>query len=177
MTARILIVDDEQSMCELLEADLNSREFETTWFTAAEDAFAALKDQHFDVVLTDLKMPDVDGIQLCERIVANRPDIPVVVMTAVGSLETAVQAIRTGAYDFITKPVEMAMLALTLQRAAKHRALQEKVKILSQAVEESKRFDNILGASVPMQNQCSDAKTVRSVIANRGLGNIRFDHG
>jgi DNA-binding NtrC family response regulator len=176
MIARILIVDDEQSMCELLEADLNSREFETTWFTAAEDAFAALKDQHFDVVLTDLKMPDVDGIQLCERIVANRPDIPVVVMTAFGSLETAVQAIRAGAYDFITKPVEMAMLALTLQRAAKHRALQEKVKILSQAVEESKRFDNILGASVPMQklydqlSRIADSETSVLITGESGTG-------
>jgi two-component system response regulator HydG len=84
--------------------------------------------------------------------VANRPDVPVVVMTAFGSLETAVAAIRAGAYDFVTKPVEMDMLALTLQRAVKHRLLQEKVKVLSQAVEQSARFDELLGASPAMQN-------------------------
>ena len=62
-------------------------------------------------MLTDLKMPGMSGTELCERIVANRPDVPVVVMTAFGSMETAVAAIRAGAYDFVTKPIEMDMLA------------------------------------------------------------------
>ncbi|MDH3716839.1 MAG: sigma-54 dependent transcriptional regulator [Planctomycetota bacterium] len=176
MSRRILIVDDEKSMCDLLEADLRSREFDTTCFTSAEQAFAALQDQQFDVVLTDLKMPGVDGIQLCERIVANRPDIPVVVMTAFGSLETAIQAIRAGAYDFITKPVEMDMLALTLQRVADHRALQEKVKLLSEAVERTQRFDEILGASMPMQKlfnqlaRIADSETSVLVTGESGTG-------
>ncbi|NIL96795.1 MAG: response regulator, partial [Planctomycetales bacterium] len=65
MSARILIVDDERSMCQLLEADLRSREFDTTCSTSAEEAFAAVQNQPFDVVLTDLKMPGMDGIQLC----------------------------------------------------------------------------------------------------------------
>jgi two-component system response regulator HydG len=135
-----------------------------------------LQDQQFDVVLTDLKMPGVDGIQLCERIVANRPDIPVVVMTAFGSLETAVQAIRAGAYDFITKPVEMDMLALTLQRVADHRALQEKVKLLSEAVERTQRFDEILGASPSMQKlfdqlaRIADSETSVLVTGESGTG-------
>ena len=75
--------------------------------TRAEEAFERLLAEDFDVVLTDLKMPGVDGIALCERIVANRPDIPVVVMTAFGSLDSAVAAIRAGAYDFIDKPVQI----------------------------------------------------------------------
>ncbi|NIP85194.1 MAG: response regulator, partial [Planctomycetales bacterium] len=129
-----------------------------------------------EVVLTDLKMPGMDGIQLCQRIVANRPDLPVVVMTAFGSLETAVQAIRAGAYDFITKPVEMDMLALTLQRAVNHRALQEKVKILSEAVERTQRFDEILGASPPMQKlfdqlaRIADSETSVLVTGESGTG-------
>ncbi|NIL99123.1 MAG: response regulator [Planctomycetales bacterium] len=176
MPARILIVDDEQSMCDLLEADLGCRGLDTTCFTSAELAFAAVQQQPFDVVLTDLKMPGVDGIQLCERIVANRPDIPVVVMTAFGSLETAVQAIRAGAYDFITKPVEMDMLALTLQRAVDHRALQEKVKLLSEAVERTQRFDQILGASPPMQKlfdqlaRIADSETSVLITGESGTG-------
>jgi two-component system response regulator HydG len=149
--ARVLIVDDEPNMCELLEADLRLRDFDPLWFTSAEEGLRALSGGEFDVVLTDLKMPGIDGIEFCRQIVANRPDIPVIVMTAFGSLETAVAAIRAGAYDFVTKPVELEMLALTLQRAANHRQLQEKVKVLSKAVEQSERFDDLLGASPAME--------------------------
>jgi len=70
-----------------------------------------------DVVLTDLKMADMTGLELCERIVSRRPDVPVVVMTAFGTIETAIAAIRVGAYDFITKPVETDALVVTLERA------------------------------------------------------------
>jgi DNA-binding NtrC family response regulator len=148
---RVLIVDDEKSMCEMLAADLRLRDVDSSWYTSAEDGLEALQNEAFDVVLTDLKMPGVDGIEFCRRIVANRPDIPVIVMTAFGSLETATAAIRAGAYDFVTKPVEMEVLALALQRAAKHHQLQEKVNILIEVVERTARFDELLGASPAMQ--------------------------
>lgn len=151
MNGRILVVDDERSMCDLLEADLRLRQFEPISRTSAEEGFQVLQQEPLDVVLTDLRMPGVDGIRFCERVVANRPDVPVVVMTAFGSLETAVAAIRAGAYDFVTKPIEMDRLALTLQRAVRHRQLQEKVKVLSEAVERSARFDELIGASPVMQ--------------------------
>jgi two-component system response regulator HydG len=148
---RVLIVDDEQSMCELLEADLRLREVPCQWHTSAEEAFAELDQGEFGVVLTDLNMPGLNGLELCERIVANRPDIPVVVMTAFGSMETAVAAIRAGAYDFVTKPLQMDVLALVLERALQHHALQEQVKTLSEAVARTERFDELLGASPPMR--------------------------
>jgi DNA-binding NtrC family response regulator len=151
MRRRILIVDDDQAMCELIEADLARRGFDVAWRTSAEKAFALLRSQSFDVVLTDLNMPHMNGIEFCERIVADRPDLPVIVITAFGSLETAVSAIRAGAYDFVTKPIEMATLAIALERAAKHRDLQEQVKVLSRAVESSQRFGEMLGESAPMQ--------------------------
>jgi len=151
MPGRILIVDDDQSMCEMIEADMRKRGFGSSWYLSAEEAFSALKDEEFDAVLTDLQMPGMDGIELCERIVANRPDVPVVVITAFGSMETAVAALRAGAYDFVTKPIEMDMLSFTLERAVNHRSLQEKVKKLSEAVEQSKRFEELLGESVPMK--------------------------
>ncbi len=151
MKPRILIVDDEQSMCELLDADLRLREFDPVWRTAPEEALQLAVEQPFDVVLTDLKMPGVDGIELCRRLTEHRPDVPVVVMTAFGSMETAIAAIRAGAYDFVTKPIEMEILALTLQRAVKHRQLQQKVKVLSEAVQQAPRFEEMLGESAPMQ--------------------------
>ena len=82
-------------------------------------------------------MPEMDGIEFCTRIVANRPDIPVVVMTAFGNLDTAVAAIRAGAYDFVTKPIEMELLALILNRAVQHHHLQQRIKLLSEAVQQT----------------------------------------
>ena len=152
MSERILVVDDDQNMCELIEADMQRRGFHVSWYTSAEEALRILKDEEFDVVLTDMEMPGMNGIELCDRIVSNRPDVPVIVITAFGNLETAVEAIRAGAYDFVSKPVEMDILALTLERALKHHALQEKVKTLNEAVERSGKSDELLGASIPMQN-------------------------
>lgn len=151
MTGKILIVDDEQAMCELLEADLRLRNFETEWYTSAEDALQAVNRQSYDVVLTDLNMPGTNGIQLCKHIVTHRPDIPVVMMTAFGSLESAVDAIRAGAYDFVTKPIEMDLLNVTLSRAIKHRQLEEQIRFLSEAVARTERFGDILGTSPAMQ--------------------------
>ncbi len=151
MQGRILIVDDDRSMCEMLEADLELRDFECTWTTEPPEALQLTKSQKFQVVLTDLKMPGMSGTELCERIAANRPDVPVVVMTAFGSMETAVAAIRAGAYDFVTKPIELDLLALTLQRAVRHHRLQEKITVLSEEVESFKRFDEMLGTSPPIQ--------------------------
>ncbi|MDP7269355.1 MAG: sigma-54 dependent transcriptional regulator [Pirellulales bacterium] len=176
MPGRVLIVDDEKSMCELLEVDLRMRDFKTTWFTVAEEAFQALSKDSFDVVLTDLNMPGVGGLDLCERIVANRPDIPVIVMTAFGSLETAIAAIRAGAYDFVTKPIEMNLLGVTLNRAVQHRNLQEKVKRLSEAVARSERFGDILGSSPPMQElfdqlaRFADSETSVLITGESGTG-------
>jgi len=152
MSGRILIVDDDLNMCEMIANYLEDNGFETVWYTVADDAFSALKCEKIDVVLTDLQMAGMDGIELCDRVVKNWPDIPVVVMTAFGSMETAVTALRAGAYDFITKPFELAILIFTLERALKHRSLQDKVKKLSELVGRSKRFEKFLGESTPMQN-------------------------
>jgi two-component system response regulator HydG len=82
MRGRILVVDDDRSLCETIEADLKPRGFDVLWRVAAEEAFAALREGEFDAVLTDLRMPGMSGVELCDRIVANRPDVPVIVMTA-----------------------------------------------------------------------------------------------
>src|SRR5437016_14452408 len=101
-------------MCEALAAGLAPRGFSVRWETSAEAGLALLETVEVDVVLSDLNMRGMDGFALCERVVANRPDLPVVVITAFGSLETAIAAIRAGAYDFITKPVKMDALVVAL---------------------------------------------------------------
>ena len=166
MPGRVLIVDDEQSMCELIQTDLKSRAIESEWRTSAEEAIRATKEGQFDVILTDLQMPGLNGLALCERIVSNRPDIPVVVMTAFGSLETAVAAIRVGAYDFVSKPVEMDMLALTLERAIQHRSLSEQVRVLSDRVQQSKRYSKLIGESPTMQRLFDELRRVADTDAS-----------
>ena len=176
MKPSILIVDDERSMCEMIEADLRLRDFAVRWFTSAEHAFDSLCQAGCDVVLTDLKMPGMDGIQLCTRIAANRPDIPVVVMTAFGSLDTAIAAIRAGAYDFVTKPIEMELLAVILNRAVQHRQLEEKIKFLSEAVQRTARFEELLGESLAMGklydqlSQIADSDVSVLILGESGTG-------
>ena len=134
MAGRILVVEDDAAMRELLVKSLERRGYAPAAVGTAPAALAHLEAEDADVVLTDLNLPQMSGLELCERVVLNRPDIPVVVVTAFGSLETAVGAIRAGAYDFVTKPFELEQLALVLQRALSHRALREEVRRLRRTV-------------------------------------------
>ncbi len=151
MSGNILIVDDDQSMAETLTKAMGLRGFVVTWRTAATDALKLLDEQDFDVVVTDLHMEGMDGFAFCERVVANRPDLPVVMITGFGSMDSAVAAIRAGAYDFITKPFDVETLRLTLARAVQHRALRTEVKRLRQEVAEVRGYDQMIGSSPPIQ--------------------------
>jgi two-component system response regulator HydG len=166
MQGRILIVDDDRDMCELLEAGLQRHGFDTVWRTSAEAAFLLLEGEDFDAVLTDLNMPGMSGAELCDRIASNRPGIPVVVITAFGSMETAVSAIRAGAYDFVTKPVEIDLLRLTLERAVKHRVLQDQVRRLSDTLKRSEHFDELIGESRPMQSLFREIENIAEIDAS-----------
>jgi two-component system, NtrC family, response regulator AtoC len=152
MHGRILIVDDDRELCKLLEDDLGQQGFSVRWANGAEEALSLLQAEEFDLVLTDMRMPGTDGIGLCSRILENRPDAIVLVMTAFGSMDSAVAALRAGAYDFVTKPMDLDALPHTLARAVQHRELQERVKVLRRAVEESNRFEELIGASAAMKS-------------------------
>jgi len=148
---RVLVVDDDTSMCDMLVSDLGELGFEVKARTAAPAALEALVASEFDAVVADLNMPGMSGLELCERIVASRPDVPVIVITAFGSIQTAIAAIRSGAYDFVTKPLEVDALGLALERAIQHRRLSDEVRRLRQAVEETRRFGALLGTSPAMR--------------------------
>ena len=128
--ARVLAIDDEPEMGALLELGLSKRGFQTVSRTSGDDALALLDQADFDAIVVDLNMPGTSGLDVASWVAANRPDTPVVVVTAFGSLETAVAAIRAGAYDFVTKPFEIEAIALTLERAVSHRRLRAEVRRL-----------------------------------------------
>ncbi|MCL2726206.1 MAG: sigma-54 dependent transcriptional regulator [Polyangiaceae bacterium] len=151
MKGQVLVVDDEQEVCSLLEMALVRHGFKVTISTNAQRALDVVAAQDFDVVLTDLSMPEMSGLDLCERVIGTRPNMPVVVITGQGSLETAIGAIRVGAYDFITKPVDPKLLFLSVSRAVQHRRLQDEVKRLRQAVAEGDVDSQIVGQSSAMR--------------------------
>ena len=148
---RILVVDDDASIRDLLAAGLAAHGFAVEVAKTAEKALTRLETDDFDVVLTDLSMPGMNGLEFCERVVANRPDLPVVVMTAFASLDTAVSAIRVGADDYVAKPIHIKSLCVRLERAARHRSLRDEVKRLREVVDKAARFDHLLGSSPAME--------------------------
>jgi two-component system response regulator HydG len=166
MNPRVLLVDDDASLCETLDIGLSKRGFTVRSRTSADEALRELDATDFDVVVTDLNMRGLGGIELCERVVGSRPDLPVVVLTAFGSLDSAVAAIRAGAYDFINKPVELDVLAIAIDRAAAHRGLREEVKRLRLESGRLPRFDALVGQSPAMQAAYDLIERVAAVDAN-----------
>ncbi|HEX3344563.1 MAG TPA: sigma-54 dependent transcriptional regulator [Polyangiaceae bacterium] len=149
---RALVVDDDRAMVETMAEGLSARGLEVTTLLSADEAFARLVEgDDFDVLVTDLNMRGMNGVELCDRVVRNRPDVPVIVVTAFGSMDTAVATLRAGAFDFITKPFDMAELEIAVERAAQHRLLREEVKRLRRAAEGAKEFEELVGASVAMR--------------------------
>jgi two-component system, NtrC family, response regulator AtoC len=151
VTGAILIVDDDEGMCRMLETGLGARGYQTASRTSADAALELLHLHDFDAVITDVRMRGLNGIELCSRIADSRPDIPVIVITAFGSMDAAIEAIRAGAYDFVTKPFELEAIRMTVQRAVMHRSLSRKVARLEQALRETRTFESLLGSSTSMR--------------------------
>jgi DNA-binding NtrC family response regulator len=148
---KVFAVDDEPEMVDLIQLGLKKRGFTVVTFGSGTDALAALPDHDVDVIVTDLNMKGMTGLELCQRVVADRPDLPVIMLTAFGSFETAVGAIRAGAYDFVTKPVEIEALAIAVRRASEHRRLHGEVKRLREAVASTRGRGDLIGASPAMK--------------------------
>ncbi|HSF19726.1 MAG TPA: sigma-54 dependent transcriptional regulator [Vicinamibacteria bacterium] len=151
MSERVLVVDDDASMTDMLVAGLQQMGLEVEACDSGERAFDRLERSDFDVVVTDLNMRNVDGIELCERIAANRPDVPVVVITAFGSVDTAVSAMRAGAYDFIPKPFELEVLSIAIRRAIQHHALRNEVRRLREELRSEHPHEELFGNSTSMR--------------------------
>jgi DNA-binding NtrC family response regulator len=155
MTGNLLFVDDDPAVCDVIQATLRKRGFRVDCRHTGQDALLALEQGDFDVVITDLQMPGMAGAEFCRLSRANWPDRPVIVVTAFGSVETAVTAIRAGAYDFIAKPIQLDELLLTLQRALEQSQLKQENKRLRQAVITHLPPGEMLGESPVMQKMYS----------------------
>jgi len=176
--ACVLLVDDDHDLCETLSLGLRQRGYAVTTRSSAAEGAAALDGEAFDAVVTDLNMRGQSGLELCARVVERLPDVPVVVLTAFGSLDTAVKAIRAGAYDFISKPVELDALAIALERAIKHKQLHEEVRRLREEASRAavERPADLLGESDAMRrvydlvDRIADAEVSVLVTGESGTG-------
>jgi two-component system response regulator HydG len=149
---RVLAVDDEQETCDLLKMSLEREGFSVTTCTSAEAALELVGAVDFDLVITDLSMPEMGGLELCERVLGTRPNVPVVVITGQGSLETAIGAMRVGAYDFITKPVDPKLLSVAATRALRHKGLSDEVKRLRTEISvDNISIPSVVGSSASMR--------------------------
>ncbi len=149
---RILVVDDEEHQRDILLMILDSEGYEGIATGNGHLALAALRGQAFDAVLTDLKMPGMDGIHLLDEVLRSRPDLPVVIMTAHGTIDSAVEAMKKGAFDYLTKPLDREGLLLSLRRAVEHARLLRENRRLTEQLRDRFRIENIVGAHGSMQD-------------------------
>ena len=166
MAGRILIVDDEENMLRALSDVLRGQGWEVEVARSGEEALRHMERTEMDIVFTDLKMPGMDGIELLERIKEMSPDTEVVVFTAYGSIESAVEAMKKGAWDYIVKPFEPEKVLLTAKKIFEHQALVRENLYLKEELGREYRFENIVGRSEKMQRIYQVIRKVAPTNAN-----------
>jgi DNA-binding NtrC family response regulator len=159
-TARVLIVEDDAEMLQMLRRHLERDGFEVLTAAGGRAGVAALEGAEIDVVLTDLVMGDLGGLELLAEVQRRRPGARVILMTAFGTLETAIEALRQGAYDYLTKPFKLAEVGLALRRAVDDQRLRRENERLRAEVERHQGLDRITGRSPIMQQVLKQVRTV-----------------
>jgi DNA-binding NtrC family response regulator len=150
-TQGILVVDDDAAMRQMLVSLFRERGYSVDEAGSADAALERLHEAEYGVVLSDIKMPRKTGIEMVGELHRVRPDTPVILMTGFGSIDSAVEAMRAGAFDYITKPFEPEAVLLTVERAFERRALEEENRRLRRAVDRTGSFGDLIGQSPAMR--------------------------
>jgi two-component system NtrC family response regulator len=156
----ILVVDDEVNYLTVMEALLEEAGYEVLTAGSAIEALKIVGDSDLDLVLTDMKMPKMSGIELLDEVQRLYPDLPVIIMTAYGTVEKAVMAMKKGAFDYILKPFKNEEILVTIAKALEHRHLILKNRLLHQELDKKYGFPNIVGDSRVMQEILALVKRV-----------------
>ena len=170
----ILIVDDEKNYLLVLSAILEEEGYEVLTTLSGSEALEIRKTSDIDLVLTDMKMPEMDGIELLENIKKNDPDLPVIMMTAHGTVDKAVEAMQKGAYSYILKPFDNERLILFVKKAVAMYQVVKENRRLRDAVVSQYRFGNIIGKSKPMRDVF---ETIQKVAPSSATVLIEGDSG
>jgi len=146
--ASILIIDDERAIRNVLRDILNNEGYTTAEASDGESGLAQFSAGNFDLVLCDIKMPKIDGIEFLQKAKEVNPDVPVIIISGHGNIETAVDAVKKGAFDFISKPPDLNRLLITIRNAMDKTSLVKETKVLRKKVS---RIQEIIGESAPIQ--------------------------
>jgi len=149
--SQLLIVDDDTAMREMLSSLFRDRGYAVEEAESATEALERAGELCFDVVLSDIRMPGKTGIEMVGELRGRLPETPVVLMTAFGSIDSAVESMRAGAFDYITKPFEPDTVVLTIERALERRALEEENRRLRRALDQTSSFGDLIGESTAMR--------------------------
>jgi two-component system nitrogen regulation response regulator GlnG len=170
----IWIIDDEQAICYALRANLEDQRYRVEVFSSAEPALKSLKKHQPDLILLDVRLPGASGLEVLEILKADHPQIPVILMTAFGDLQTAVQAVQAEAFEYLTKPFDLETVLQAVRRALAQRQLRANTKDLGQSLwagREPQQPELILGKSAAMQNvykQIARAASMDSTLLIQG---------
>ncbi|MBI4817902.1 MAG: sigma-54-dependent Fis family transcriptional regulator [Deltaproteobacteria bacterium] len=176
MSDRVLVVDDDEAICSGLVRVLSLNDFDASSRTSANAALAFLEETDVDVVVTDVQLGGMDGLTLCRRIVENRPELPVIVITGRGTLDTAIEAIRVGACDFLQKPFDFERLLTSLRRALDHRWIRSELKRLPGVSSNPQVSTALIGESPAIQEiselieRVASTDTTLLVVGESGTG-------
>ena len=149
--ATILIVEDEPKLRRLLELDLSEEGHRVLTGADAEQGLKLLRQESVDVVVTDLKLPGMDGLEFLQAVKRTNAALPVVVMTAFGTVETAVEAMKAGASDYVLKPFSLAEMKMVIQKELDVRRLREENRTLREALGQRYAHPNVVTSSAKMQ--------------------------
>ena len=173
---RILIVDDEEGLRHSLSINLKKSGYDPTTASGATEALAILADESFDVILCDIRMPEMDGIELMQEMRRREIDSTIIMMSAYGDMDTAIDAMRRGAYDYIAKPFKKDEVILTIRKAEEREGLRRENRRLQQTVEQQYRFENIVSKNKQMLDlfdsirRITDYKTTVLIQGESGTG-------
>ena len=162
---RILVVDDKLEMAETLADGLVDAGFDAIAIGSSRKAAAALRSGEIDVLVTDLRMPEIDGLELLSRSMSSDPARPVIVMTAYGAIDTAIEAIRRGAFHYLTKPFKLEELALFVRRALEKVALVRETEALRRSLRQQTALVQLVGESDAMAEVVETARRIAGVDA------------
>ena len=175
-SARLLVVDDDPVTIDLLHEVLSKEGHEVSTALSGEDAIAQGMDHFFDIVITDVRMGEKDGMEVLRFFKRNAPDTTVIMITAFGSIETAIEAIREGAYDYISKPFKLDEIKFTIQRALEQRRLVQENKHYRRELLDKYQFKNVIGRTPQMFQvyktiaKVADTKSTVLLCGERGTG-------
>ena len=148
---RILILDDEEMIRDLLRETFQKKDYIVDTSKNGKDALKMFNEERYDLLVTDIRLPDINGMEILSRVKKKQPELGIIMITAYGSIKNAVKAMKNGAFDYITKPFNLDELEMVVEKFFKYKNLEDENRYLRAELDKKFSFENIVGTSEPMQ--------------------------